>query len=127
MAKFARITPGIGIQNSVTDKYWVFHNWEGTIDIAPGDRVFIASSQDGMDDIICDNSIFVNGHEHGNTFGGTTVDPKQNIGRTAGTAYLGVSPIEVTNDRRADGHWYIQLVDFGYTYAASALYIVARP
>lgn len=130
MPRYALITPGIGIQKSLQDRYWPFHSWQGSIDmdfaIIPGDRIVISSTVDGLGPIIVDNSVWVNGTEHGGLFAGTTSDPLAHIGLSAASCYNEVEPIDVTEDRRVDGLWNIQLVDFGYTYAASRLYLVAK-
>ena len=118
------ITDGISIQNSVTDKHWIFADWSGFAALAGSQRAFISSDPGGTGPIIVDNGLYVNGREIGGTFGGLFNDPRSHLGESAVVSYKSVEALDVTGDRRADGMWYIRLVDYGYTFAASRLYLV---
>jgi hypothetical protein len=125
MASFL-ITPGVAIQNSKSDEHWLFLQWQITVALAPGQRAIISSLPDGNGPIIVDNGMYVNGGQFDGLFAGTLTDPKQNLGRAAEVAYRAVDPIDVTSQARHDNQWIIQLFDYGYTFAASRLYLVIR-
>jgi hypothetical protein len=120
------ITPGIAIQNSKSDEHWIFHQWQVAAPIAPGQRVLISSLPDGNGPIIVDNGLFLNGTTFDGLFAGTLGDPRANLGRAAEVAYRSVDAIDITAHARFDHQWIIQLFDYGYTFAASRLYLVVR-
>jgi hypothetical protein len=129
------ITNGVSIQNSKLDNeqlHWVFLPKGNTAPIVftaalgPGQRAIISSLPDGDGPIIVDNGIYVNGGKFDGLFAGTLTDPKQHLGESAEVAYTAVDPIDVTAQARRDNQWIIQLFDWGYTFAASRLYLVIK-
>lgn len=120
------ITDGVPIQNSASTHHWVFHSSNIYAPLAGGQRAFISSDPSGTGPIVVDNGMYVNGRFIDGLFARTFNDPRSNLGRSALVSYAAVEAIDVTNDYRADGQWSIRLVDYGYTYASSRLYLVIK-
>jgi hypothetical protein len=118
------ITSGVGIARSILGQTWVFLEWGLQDRLASGERAVISSDRDGSGDIIVDNGLYVNGNHYPTGFGGTLSDPMAHLGQAASTCYTAVPPLDVTGDARADGRWFVQLLDSGYTYTSSPLYLV---
>src|SRR5437868_3436576 len=115
MALSALITPGVAIQNSKSTEHWIFHSWQITGKLGPGERAFISSLPNGAGPVIVDNGMFVNGTQFDGLFGVLLSDPKGSLGLAAEVAYTAVNPIDVTDQARSDHQWIIQLFDYGYT------------
>lgn len=76
-------------------------------------------------DLIVDNSLLMNGSGlcSGNCFSSLLATPDANIGMAAETVYRGVAPINVSREIQASGLYTFYLVDFGYNYGSSAVYL----
>jgi hypothetical protein len=76
--------------------------------------------------LIVDNALLINGYticQSTNCYSSLIQDPGSLLGMPVEMAYEAVSPISVTRDISASGLYTFSLVDFGYTFGNTAVYL----
>ncbi|WAS97423.1 hypothetical protein [Nannocystis punicea] len=118
------VTNGVPIRRSVGEHQVIFIEWSDTVELDGMKRVMISSDVSGSGGVIVDNDIIVNGRRIPKGFDSTFADPMKRLGQPVEAAYAPIPAVDITGDMRHDRRVYVQLVDFGYTYGSSRLYVV---